>query len=576
MKTVATILLALSLLTAAACTGNEADGTPTKQVIDTITIEEATPGKTEPQATQGNSQEGQPGTDGGETGQRAAQTRVEQPTAMQAIVVAPRPERLPTPTGPPTPAATAVPTQTPTLAPTSTPPPTRTPTPTAVPSATPLPTATPTPEPTHRPTATITPFPTPTPLPTPLFNLGGPARTFARHILNIDEDLAATVASYPWVRDGLDDKETTQMVLIRDIAHRDLESAKILADYPYTAQGVQGLQVRASFAVRLLAETDPELARWLLVQPFMEPPFNDRDSFVLEAMSLIALAPAQSNILPLLKSKRWFSDGIGEYQTALLTVMRSLVYISDDYRTALIDTHKIVTRVVDLPLAGESELIVITHEQDVDYDQIFTAMETGARSHENFLGLRFPHNDIIFLVGDDDLWPSRSRGNVLGSDTSRYFALNYPFKISHIYHEMGHFYLHGAANRWLIEGGTSFLESVAEIAAGGTTSEEQIEELDRRARTTSCPSNIRESLVDWKRSNCDYYLGERFFWKAYVALGEETVAATMMDLLATYEETGRMTDEDVYRIFLKNAPTAKKNEFNRVYQVYHGGPVPNE
>ena len=51
------------------------------------------------------------------------------------------------------------------------------------------------------------------------------------------------------------------------------------------------------------------MARLLVAQPFMEPPFRDRDSFALEAMSLIAGERPEVNVVSLLKEQPWFFDG---------------------------------------------------------------------------------------------------------------------------------------------------------------------------------------------------------------------------------------------------------------------------
>ena len=105
-------------------------------------------------------------------------------------------------------------------------------------------------------------------------------------------------------------------------------------------------------------------------------------------------------------------------------MIRSLAYIKEEYRNSLIESHGIKSKPIELPLAGHSELIVITHKQAVDYDRIFAAMELAVSEYERFLGLPFPFTDITFLVNDTSIWDTRSLGNFLGSNTSSYFTLN--------------------------------------------------------------------------------------------------------------------------------------------------------
>ena len=74
----------------------------------------------------------------------------------------------------------------------------------------------------------------------------------------------------------------------------------------------------------------------------------------------------EHSALPLMREQQWFSDGIDEYETAILTAMRSLLFIREEYRKALIETRRIESKSVTLPLSRVSDLIVITHKQPVN------------------------------------------------------------------------------------------------------------------------------------------------------------------------------------------------------------------
>ena len=247
--------------------------------------------------------------------------------------------------------------------------------------------------------------------------------------------------------------------------------------------------------------------------------------------------------------------------------MRSLAYINEEYRKALIDTHKIVSRSVLLPLAGDSELIVITHKQSLDYDEISEAMGLSAVEYEELLGLPFPFSDIILLISE----PGRG-GNLLGSNTSSYLVLDCPVDIRSIYHLMADFYLDFSYNRWISAGAADFLATKAEISAGTTTMERRMASLEEGVRY-SCDATIQDSLMDWGSSVCDYWLGERLLWNMSGALGEETMAAGLKSLALAFRE-GPVSDEIFYAIFLKNTPPNQRENFRGVYEEYHGGPVP--
>ena len=44
-------------------------------------------------------------------------------------------------------------------------------------------------------------------------------------------------------------------------------------------------------------------------------------------------------------------------------------------------------------------------------------------------------------------WKAGAAGSFLGSNTSNYFRLSFPFRVRSIYHELGHFYFFGGPNR---------------------------------------------------------------------------------------------------------------------------------
>ena len=488
------------------------------------------------------------------------------PTAAAAA-----PHSLPTPT----PLATSLPRPTPTPTYTPTPDPTKTltPTPTLRPTKTPTPTPTYTPtlDPTKTPTPSLTPTATPAP---PGVQTHPSAKRFIRQLADIDLDLAKRAAEFAWVADGLSGKEWHSLVSARDLAKHDVETAKILFDDPYMAVDATQLKFQTTNSLFQIARANPELARWLVSQPFMEPPFRDRDSFAMEAMTLIAVERPERSVLSLLEEQPWFSDGIDDDEAALLTVMRSLVYIDADYRRALIDTHRVVSKSIVLPLAGDTELIVVSHKQEVDYDETFAAMERGARSQELFLQLAFPVTDIILLLADISIWNDPGSGNYLGSGTSPYFKLDFPFRNRSVYHELGHFYFYGGINRWIREGGADFLATEAEVSVGATTVETRMDYVEEYIRR-NCDETIQESLVDWRRSYCDYSLGERLYWNLYTGLGEETASEGMRALALAFPE-GQVyeEEEDFYEIFLEQVSPDLRDDFNRVYAMYHGGPIP--
>ncbi len=392
--------------------------------------------------------------------------------------------------------------------------------------------------------------------------------------MNIDEELAEKIAGCEWVASGLTGKdwlrrEWLPLSFVRDLANADVSTARMLFGYPWMADDLTLLEYRTIIWLLQIAQEDPEFARLVASQPFMDPPFRDRDSFALEAMGLMVGEAPSMNVIALLKEQPWFSDGLDDDEASLLAVMRSELYISREFRKALIESHTVESKSVRLPLADDAEFIVITHGQSLNYGEIFTAMEVAIRSYETLLGLRFPFKDVILLVSNPTIWDPRGEGNILGSNTARYVRSDYPVLIRTIYHELGHFYLYGGESRWIPEGAADFLATYAEIQVGATSIEHRLKLLDERV-ASNCKETIQEQLIDWRRSGCDYFLGERFLWHLYLALGEETVAASLRDLALAQRE-GLITEEDFYNIFVENTAFEKLNDFQRVYDEFHGG-----
>lgn len=174
------------------------------------------------------------------------------------------------------------------------------------------------------------------------------------------------------------------------------------------------------------------------------------------------------------------------------------------------------------------------------------------------------------MVNDPTIWRTPYAGYFLGSGTARHFTVDYPYLISSIYHELGHYYMNLGEKRWMYEGGASFLETIAQISVGATTMERRMAFLDDVVHR-SCDATIQESLVDWRESGCDYSLGERLLSNIYVVLGEESMAAGLKSLAL---REGPVSDEVFYAIFLENTPPGQHEDFRRVYEKYHGGPVP--
>ena len=245
-----------------------------------------------------------------------------------------------------------------------------------------------------------------------------------RQIASYDLELARLVASYPWVEDDMTEAEWFDLASIRNIAKIDLEVARLAGSQPWVADGTTRFKYDAIKAIERIVREDPDLAKQVFEEPFMEPPFRDRDAFALSGLNGLVSANPPWNLMPLVASQPWFTDGLDDHEAALLKVIGGGAMISDEFQRALIETHYIASASIELPLAGETGLIVVRHTPFPPDDDTLTSMEAGVRAIEAFMGERLPVNDLILVLSEPELWPGA--GNVLGSNDAIHMRVKNP------------------------------------------------------------------------------------------------------------------------------------------------------
>ena len=529
------------------------------------------------------------------------------PTATATTIPTREPAAAPTSTATPeranTPTATAttIPTREPTAAPTVTVTPERaitpTPTTTTVPNPTREPTAAPTrtatPERAITPTPTTTTVSNPTDEPTAApTNTTTPERAIVPtagklfQIAEIDLELAQRAAGYVWVADGVTGDEWIPLAQILGLAKIDLETARLMVNSSWVADFVTKDELQGMIALRRIAGHDPEVARLAFDQPFMAPPFRHRDALALWGLYWLVYrsSESQSDFMALVADQPWFQDGVDDSEAALLKVFE---VCTNEYMRALIESHYIQSASIELPLAGNVELVVISRTPIPPENSTLVAMEEGIRAIEEFMGTPFPINDVILLVIDPDIW-QRSAGSVVGGyepgfdgriilvndrkafvEEGRYRGV--------IHHELGHFYS-PTTPRWLSEGGAEFLRAYTRDKIGTESIEQRLEYLQTPegiAREAGCDKeNIQQHQGDYRPNNCDYYLGEIFLLAMYTVLGEDGASAALGDLrtqIALYGSTA--PDDLIYQTFEKYTPAGKEDAFRATFQRYHGAPI---
>ena len=403
-----------------------------------------------------------------------------------------------------------------------------------------------------------TPTPTATPVPTPT--------------LTAAELVLRQLQSYAWVQGSVSTRaERAGFITLRYLPTKDVELARLTVGQPWVEDGITLLELFAITSIDSLADVDLELAKQVFEEPFMAPPFRDRDAFAIQALASMVSERPETSVMALLADQPWFIDGLDDQEAALLRVIGFPIYISDDFRRALIETHHIASASIQLPLSGEIELVVVRHTPFPPDDYTLAAMEEGVRASEAFMGEPFPYNDVILVIGDSDLWPGPatymggpSGAHIRVHDPERYVS-QAPFKAT-LYHEIGHFYISGSIP-WLFEGGADFLEAYTRASLGEESLEERLASLES-SQSSCLQQTIQEHIDNYLRS-CAYVLGERFLLTMYAILGHEGASAALRE--ARWERGEPFpTEEAIYDTYLKHTPPGREDEFRDAYRRLHG------
>ena len=389
---------------------------------------------------------------------------------------------------------------------------------------------------------------------------------------------------FSWVVDGITTSEALTISRVLHLVDFDPNLARdILALGWMSDDDMPPMEGYAFGSIALLASSDLSLASRVIKGQFMEPPFRRRDEYVLNDLASMSIQPPGSiagpELLAQISSQPWFNDGIDDLEAALL---HAIAVSSNEFGRVLMAEHYVASVPIDLPLAGDTELVVVRHTPFPADDQTFGILEEGIRAIEAFMGTPFPLDDVILIITEPDIWRveaakfvGRSWG---GRSKATYIAghivvndSEFGLSRATLYHELAHHYMLLHAPGWLAEGAASFLETYVLAKAYAETLEQRLELLD------SLDGCGRESIQQHLQSRgdtwCNYYLGERFLLAMYGALGSDAVSGGLTDLYNQSLFLENLDEDVIYWAFLSNVPAGKEEAFKDVYRRYHGGPV---
>ena len=387
--------------------------------------------------------------------------------------------------------------------------------------------------------------------------------------------LADQLKALPWVADGVEDSERPAAEALIAAARWYPDTFNALLHMSWVVVSVNEHETTVIRRIRWTAKDAPPLAEAMLQKSWVQDGITRDEAMVIErlywiirtrneslqpdaiqkATELLAMpfldsveSPDAMAVWDLEKVERYntndflsimahanVSDGITDREAKVVAVLSSANRYKPDSLPILLDGLDgtggvyLEERTTDLAHSGEVQLTII-RVQDKDTPNM-DRLEHAVRVVEEFMGEPLPTNYVAWYLDD----AARSAGKGYHAGTHITSSLVYDIvdgnsksrtPMQHIAHEVGHYYFRGNTHQWLDEGPAKFFESISERERVGrpiayfkqscgpaeTIQEQEQLRNDIRAGRITAPDG-------W--TQCDYYLGERFFVDLYLAMGDE-------------------------------------------------------
>ena len=344
--------------------------------------------------------------------------------------------------------------------------------------------------------------------------------------------------------------------------------------------------------LRYILDRDPALA-WELAR-FLSTGASPKNADMIN--NLWGFMIGKPSDFQLLKEQSWFTDGLNDEEADFLVVMKDITENSQSDYEEMVKERFTQSSTANLPLAGEVHISVIQKTPFPKDENLVAQIEEAITLIEEVTGLPFPVRNVIVLIpviepGADyeyhhsNLAVAWTRGAHAGSfiRVPRYESGT--ISKSTLYHELGHYYFNFFP-AWLTEGGAQFATAYIRDWNGAESMEAREAQL-RGIVESNCKSEGIENLHELERpgigyrvspvQSCFYVMGEHFLVSMFLELGHQPVTSALRDLrlLILSEERVLWTvpPKDIYRAFLNNTPPSLQDEFRRLFEDLHGGPL---
>ncbi len=410
-----------------------------------------------------------------------------------------------------------------------------------------------------------------------------------------DEEVASSVVALSWVQDGIEEIEVKTIQELSYIANDDAGLASSVVELGWVQDGITGVEAEA--IDWFSGFNDAEVALSVVALEWVQEGIGEQEAQALEELSYLShknegqasrivdmpfletLEPPDVSALESLVDMAWFRQA--DYQRVLshptlsdgitddwAKIVASLYGVSDT-NPILIDTLldpdqvTLEERVIELPLAGETDLAIIRTGPGAD--RSMELLEHSVLHAEEFMGVPFPTNYVGWLVGDA-VTPTFG-GNYYGThivtlpkydvDDGSHEA---EFAGSLVAHEVAHYYWSGNSN-WVDEGASDFMASTSENARTGGSIEVTNDPCGY-VRTIAELENLDVTSEDGTDSafTCNYALGERLFVDLYRNLDEDSFREGLRDLYLLSQIEDEVEMQDDTEVGIEHVRTAFKGD----------------
>ena len=333
-----------------------------------------------------------------------------------------------------------------------------------------------------------------------LFNIAAKSATTAKSVIAL-----------PWLADGVSDAEAGYLGNLYRITRSSVAVAESVLALPWLADGVSDTK---RSAVAYLSRMNADEAARVVDMPFLQ---------TLEAADVAALRSLRSltaDQLADMLSRPMLKDGITDDEAPIVSMLYQTLKHAPDRVDRLLDPGRntVERRTVDLPLAGEVDLVIVRTYLGVK--RSMDLLENAVREAENLMGEPFPTR-YVWLLFENAFNPL-----VTGSHFGTIMALSPEYDAGEgaplsIAHETAHYYWIWNTF-WIDEGMAELMKLAVENRRVGTP----ITPIDFTNNLCKFAQNLKE-LEDLATEPgedafiCNYSLGRGLFVHLLRALGED-------------------------------------------------------